>query len=163
VTEMTGGYALLVPAALAVTLSCLVQASLSAPFRYQSLYEAQVGTRLDSPAHEIEHLRGAFRLIRERGLALANEGPALGKVDLAQLMDSGVDVGLTDEIDLDLVTLSRESPWVGKPLDELLAQNHGSTSVLLRDGHPTECEPSTRLEPGDRVLVFHAMGMVTDS
>jgi NhaP-type Na+/H+ and K+/H+ antiporter len=78
-------------------------------------------------------------------------------------MDSGVDVGLTDEIDLDLVTLSQESPWVGKPLDELLAQNHGSTSVLLRDGHATECEPSTRLEPGDRVLVFHPMEMVTDS
>jgi CIC family chloride channel protein len=54
VTELTGGYALLVPAALAVLLSYLVQGSLSARLKYRSLYEAQVQSRADSPAHHVE-------------------------------------------------------------------------------------------------------------
>jgi CIC family chloride channel protein len=53
VTEMTGGYALLVPAALAVVLSTVVQRALSVGLRYRSLYEAQVEGRADSPAHAL--------------------------------------------------------------------------------------------------------------
>lgn len=45
VTEMTGGYHLLAPAALVVALSYLVQVTLSAPLKYKSLYEAQVPNR----------------------------------------------------------------------------------------------------------------------
>ena len=45
VTEMTGGYHLLAPAALVVTLSYLIQVTISGKFKYHSLYEAQVPTR----------------------------------------------------------------------------------------------------------------------
>lgn len=45
VTEMTGGYHLLAPAALVVALSYLVQVTLSHPLKYKSLYEAQVTSR----------------------------------------------------------------------------------------------------------------------
>ncbi len=45
VTEMTGGYHLLPAAALVVTLSYLIQVTLSQVFKYTSLYEAQVPTR----------------------------------------------------------------------------------------------------------------------
>ena len=45
VTEMTGGYRLLPPAAFAVLLSYLIQTQFSAHLKYQSLYEAQVGGR----------------------------------------------------------------------------------------------------------------------
>ncbi|HKW49046.1 MAG TPA: chloride channel protein, partial [Gemmatimonadaceae bacterium] len=55
VTEMTGGYTLLVPAALAVLLSYLVQTRLSAHVKYASVYEAQVTSRADSPAHHAQH------------------------------------------------------------------------------------------------------------
>jgi CIC family chloride channel protein len=51
VSEMTGGYQMLVPAGLAVILSYLVQATLSVHFKYKSLYEAQVPKQADSPAH----------------------------------------------------------------------------------------------------------------
>jgi CIC family chloride channel protein len=51
VTEMTGGYQLLVPAALAVSVAFIVQRALSGKFPYASLYEAQVPLREDSPAH----------------------------------------------------------------------------------------------------------------
>ena len=55
VTEMTGGYSLLVPAALAVMLSYLVQTRISASLRYRSVYEAQVAGRGESPAHHTQH------------------------------------------------------------------------------------------------------------
>lgn len=45
VPEMTGGYHLLAPAALVVTLSYLVQVTCSGRLKYKSLYEAQVPTR----------------------------------------------------------------------------------------------------------------------
>jgi CIC family chloride channel protein len=51
VTEMTGGYQLLVPAALAVSISFILQLSLTGRSRYPSLYEAQVKLREQSPAH----------------------------------------------------------------------------------------------------------------
>ena len=50
VTEMTGGYTLLVPATLAVVISYLVQMRLSTRLTYRSVYEAQVANRGDSPA-----------------------------------------------------------------------------------------------------------------
>lgn len=45
VSEMTGGYYLLAPAALVVTLSYLTQVTLVQHFKYKSLYEAQIPTR----------------------------------------------------------------------------------------------------------------------
>lgn len=45
VTEMTGGYHLLAPAALVVTISYLTQVTLSSKLAYRSLYEAQIPTR----------------------------------------------------------------------------------------------------------------------
>lgn len=45
VVEMTDGYHLLAPAALVVTLSYLVQVTLSVPLKYKSLYEAQIPVR----------------------------------------------------------------------------------------------------------------------
>ncbi|MBN1563966.1 MAG: chloride channel protein, partial [Anaerolineae bacterium] len=45
VTEMTGGYHLLAPAALVVTISYIIQVTLSSRLKYTSLYEAQIPTR----------------------------------------------------------------------------------------------------------------------
>ncbi len=75
VTEMTGGYALLVPAALAVTLSFVLQARLSRRLRYRSMYEAQVPRRGDSPAHLTEHLEIARRILETRTEAAPGDAP----------------------------------------------------------------------------------------
>ena len=64
VTEMTGGYSLLVPAALTVVISYLVQMRLSGRLSYRCVYEAQVASRRDSPAHDAEHLETAERIMR---------------------------------------------------------------------------------------------------
>lgn len=53
VSEMTGGYHLLAPAALVVTLSYLIQVTLAQRFTYKSLYEAQLPTR---PRREVDLL-----------------------------------------------------------------------------------------------------------
>jgi CIC family chloride channel protein len=63
VTEMTGGYKLLVPAALAVMLSYFVQTILSSPLKYKSLYEAQMASRAESPAHYMENFCIALNLM----------------------------------------------------------------------------------------------------
>lgn len=47
VTEMTGGYHLLAPTALVVTLSYIIQITLVSRLRYTSLYEAQIPLRPD--------------------------------------------------------------------------------------------------------------------
>ena len=55
VPELTGGYHLLPPAALVVTLSYLVQDSLTRRIKYKSLYEAQIPTR---SSRDIDLLEG---------------------------------------------------------------------------------------------------------
>src|SRR5207302_5915076 len=113
VTAMTGGYTLLVPAALAVMVSYLVQRRLAAPFKYQSLYEAQVPTRADSPAHHSEHLRIALRILKERRVL----NPAdVGQVDLLSLLRAGIPVELPGDRRLVIGVLRPDSPYRGKPL-----------------------------------------------
>jgi CIC family chloride channel protein len=65
VTEMTGGYHLLAPAALVVTLSYLVQVTLSAPLKYHTLYEAQVPRRSDRDVDLLESVRVVDAMSRE--------------------------------------------------------------------------------------------------
>jgi CIC family chloride channel protein len=54
VTEMTGGYHLLAPAALVVTLSYMIQVTLSGPLKYKSLYEAQIPVRRERDVDLLE-------------------------------------------------------------------------------------------------------------
>ena len=54
VIEMTGAFNLLGATALSVTLSYVMHRFLSGGFKYQSLYEGQVPTKFQSPAHRGE-------------------------------------------------------------------------------------------------------------
>ncbi len=54
VIEMTGAFHMLGAAALSVTISYVVQRFLAGAFKYQSLYEGQVPTKFESPAHRGE-------------------------------------------------------------------------------------------------------------
>lgn len=79
VAEMTGGYQLLVPAGLAVTLSYLVQMRLSKFCKYESLYEGQVSGRLDSPAHRGERIAMLLSLLNQDKATLPPEVVAAWK------------------------------------------------------------------------------------
>lgn len=151
VTEMTGGYALLVPAALAVMLSYLIQVRLSRGVRYRSLYEAQVPRRGDSPAHHTEHLEIALRILDQHQLS----GPLRGRLDLLTLLRSGTAVELPDDRRLTVGLLRAESPLVHRTVGGERAAFDGDTRVIgvIRGEHMIGVRPDTVLEAGDRIIL----------
>jgi len=154
VTEMTGGYSLLAPAALAVMLAFMIQKQLTANVRYGSLYEGQVPRPSDSPAHRMEHLRTAIRMLSERRLFDAD---AVGHMNLFWLLESGIPVDLPDGKQLVIDTLSPESPWAGAPVGEAsLAKGEIDWEIvaLLRDEHLLLPHPNTIMQPGDQLLIL---------
>lgn len=153
VTEMTGGYRLLVPAALAVMVSYLVQRRLGARFRYQSLYEAQVAARADSPAHHSEHLRIALRILKEsRSLDAGN----IGRLDLLSVLRTGIPVELPGDRRLVIGVLRSDSPYRHKPLSAGNGKldEHTQIFAIVRGEHMLVPRPDTVLEAGDRLMLL---------
>ncbi|MGH9681023.1 MAG: chloride channel protein, partial [Candidatus Acidiferrales bacterium] len=111
VTEMTGGYKLLPAAGFAVLLSYLVQTQLSAHLKYNSLYEAQVRGRMDSPARYVENVQLALNLLGTRSIPNAAK---VGHLDLVALLDSGIPINLPGRRQLHVGVLRPESSLVGK-------------------------------------------------
>jgi CIC family chloride channel protein len=151
VSEMTGGYDLLVPAALAVMLSYLIQVRLSRGVRYRSLYEAQVPRRTDSPAHHTEHLEIALRILEERRLS----GPLRGRLDLLTLLRSGTPVELPDDRHLTVGVLKANSPLVKKTVAGDGGAFDAETRVIgiIRGEHMIGVRPDTALDAGDRLIL----------
>jgi CIC family chloride channel protein len=154
VTEMTGGYHLLPPAALAVILSYLIQVSLSGHLKYGSLYEAQVPGRADSPAHHNEHLEAAIHLLHNRRVSVPD---TVSHLDLRALLASGISLDLPDGKKLALGSLKKECPYVGKAIQESfpLAEQEGFEVVaVFRQGHTLLPHSGLVLKPEDRLLVI---------
>lgn len=154
VAEMTGGYQLLVPAAVALTVSCSMQVALSNRLKYRSLYEAQVKDRTDSPAHHVEHVRVALSLLRDRQIP-ASAG--IGHMSLVELLHSGVPLDLPDGRRLELVELDPDSPCVGKKAQpQCLAETHSQAEVIavIRSDHVLLPDQKHVLKPADKLLVI---------
>jgi CIC family chloride channel protein len=154
VTEMTGGYSLLVPAALAVMLAFLVQRRLAAPFRYGSLYEAQVPRPADSPAHRMEHLKTALKMLEERR---SIDPGSIGHVKLVTLLETGIPIDLPDGMQLLIGTLSPGSPCAGHPLKRACFVREGvdwEIVAIFRDQHLILPHPNTVLEAEDQLLAL---------
>jgi chloride channel protein, CIC family len=151
VTEMTGGYHLLVAAALAVALSSLVQTLLSSQLRYKSLYEAQVPSRAYSPAHYVEQVRVALDLLKTRGLATGLDTRGL---ELMSLLASGVPVSLVEGKKIRIGVLRSKSPCVGQPITTgCLATNEDVEFILILRGNRVLWPHSDlKLEAGDRLI-----------
>jgi CIC family chloride channel protein len=158
VTEMTGGYHFLVPAALAVMVSYLVQVTLSKPLKYKSLYEAQVSGRADSPAHHAEHLDAALRLLTERRISVP---PMLNPVNLRALLRAGVPVGLAEGKQLVLATVDGEVPLAGRTILETIQKSDEEpleVLALFRDGELRVPGPEAKLVSGDQLLLVTSPG-----
>jgi len=154
VAEMTGGYQLLVPAGLAVMLSYLIQVRVSPWIKYESLYEAQVAGRADSPAHRAEHVQIALRLLDKGNVGLP---PEVTHLHLAALLQSGLALDLPDSSQLVVGALRPKSPWVGKHWDSLNpAGTLGKVRMmaLLRGTSVLPIQAKTVLQPGDRLLAM---------
>jgi chloride channel protein, CIC family len=156
VAEMTGGFDLLVPAALSIMVSYLLQRQLSFRWRYRSLYEAQVLTPVYSPAHHVEHIRSALRLMGEHPILRPE---TVGHLDLQALLESNIPVDLGEGHQLMLVSLEAGSPWVGLPIRD----SHASVDaeeievVAVMRGHEMLASTSrSPLAAGDRILLIAA-------
>jgi CIC family chloride channel protein len=156
VTEMTGGYGLLVPAALAVMLSFLVQANLSRHLKYKSLYEAQVPAPSFSPAHRAEHVQATLRMIEQGELS---EGDAVGRLKLLSALDAGLRVEMPDGAQLVSGVLRAGSECVGRSIRSGYPAAADPTVKLLAVMRGSEWLAPDRDEPlraGDRLLMVAA-------
>jgi CIC family chloride channel protein len=152
VTEMTNGYDLLVPAALAVMLSYLIQVTLSTHLKYKSLYEAQVASRAESPAHHVDQVETAIHLLGKRGIQIPG---SISHLDLRSLLASGVPVDLPDNKRLALGILHPQSSYVGKTIQESFpidGQDQIEAVAIFRDGHTLLPHTKLKLVAGDRLL-----------
>jgi chloride channel protein, CIC family len=154
VTEMAGGYHLLVPAGLAVMLSYLLQVRLSCAFKYRSLYEGQVPGRSDSPAHYMDHIQIALRILGKGNLPMADE---LGHLDLLRLLRSRIRFDLPGGKQLSMGVVKSDSPISGKPLRQLyqkLGNDKFEVVAILRRDQVLLPHADTLLQPEDRVLLI---------
>ena len=154
VTEMAGGYHLLVPAGLAVMIGYLLQDQLSSRLRYRSLYEGQVPTRQDSPAHYLEHIQIALNLLGRRQLPLADK---LGHLDLLRLLRSRIRFDLPGGRELTLNVVPEDSSVAGRPIAELyekLSAYDFEIVAIRRREHVLLPHPETLLQPGDRLVLI---------
>lgn len=154
VTEMTGGYQLLPAAAFAVLISYLVQTRVSARLKYQSLYEAQVLGRSQSPARYVENVELALRLLGTRKMPKA---AAVGHLDLVALLDSGIPVKMPGRKELNLGVLRPESSLVGKTIQDCYKEA-GKAALeiigIIRGDEIIFPGRETILQPNDRLVII---------
>ncbi len=152
VTEMTGGYQLIVAAALAVTLSYLTQVFLSTSLKYKSLYEAQVATRAESPAHFETLVETALRILQSQNIALSDHAT---HVALQPLLASGVPLDLPDGKSLVMGRVHKNCPYAHQPIERLfqdIPHEEGEVVAIFHDGHTLIPHANMRLEIDDLVL-----------
>ena len=154
VTEMTGGYRLLPPAAFAVLLGYLVQTQLSAKLKYKSLYEAQVPGRAQSPARYVENVQLALGLLGSRKIPQAAR---VGHLDLVALLDSGLPIRMPGQKELSVGVLRPQSAFIGKTIQSCYEAAAGAALeiiAILRGGEVVLPQFDTVLEENDRLLII---------
>jgi CIC family chloride channel protein len=154
VTEMTGGYTLLVPAALAVMLSYVVQGRVSSGFKHRSLYQEQVPRPSESPAHHSEHLDIALRILEQRRLAQPLDSDHL---QLLTLLRSGEAAEMAGDRRLLVGVLKPDSALIGSngALQEGGKLDDDTQIVaIMRGEHMQVPRPDTKLAAGDRLILL---------
>ena len=156
VTEMTGGYNLLVPAALAVILGYYTQDFLSSllNLKYISVYEAQVNRQSDSQAHMIDHIKRALLMLKEREKI---DAASIGNIDLVSLLESKIPVDLTSKEQLLLRKLSSKGHCVNTFIKERCL-NKGSEDwkiiAIIRNNELLFPDPDMKLKAADELLIL---------
>jgi len=154
VTEMTGGYQLLVPAALAITVGYVVQKEFSVKLKYPTLYEGQVEGRPDSPAHQVEHLETAIQLLAKRQVRIPE---TISHVDLRTLLETGIPIDLPGNRRLVIKPVKNDSVYIGKRAQECCPpedEEEVDLVVVFRDNRLIFPHEKTQLKVGDRLLII---------
>jgi CIC family chloride channel protein len=152
VSEMTGGYGLIVPSMLATTIAFVVQRTVSARFRYPRLYEAQVELRTDSPTHQEGMLRAAFAVL-ERGPLVDLRNVTLPH--LASLLRHGTPIPIHGgQGRLLTVNICEHSQLADRAIADVFEQFPDLLAVaIIRDQQVQLPRGSTRLASGDQLLI----------
>jgi chloride channel protein, CIC family len=154
VTEMVGGFQLLVPAGMAVMLAFLLQDGLSSELKYRSLYEGQVPDRNSSPAHYMEHVRIAMNLLGKGDLNLTNE---VGNLDLLRLLRSRIRFDLPGQKELTIGLVSENSPLVDRSINSFYRELHQyefEIIAILRLEQVLLPHPDTIVEAHDQLMMI---------
>ncbi len=156
VTEMTGGYHFLVPAALAVSLSYLVTELFMFKISRSGLYEAQVPGRIDSPAHHVEHIRTAFKILQNSTVHL---GEAIERIDVVKLLSSGVPISLPGGQKIFIGILKESSPCVNQPIKSNCLQyapdgTHPNIIAIIRRNEVLLPQPDLVLKKDDKIVLI---------
>lgn len=152
VTEMAGGYHLLLPSGLAVMISYLLQEQLSSGFRYHSLYEGQVNTIADSPAHYLDRIKVVLKL-----LGKVNTLPEHNPSDLVGLLGSSIRLNLPKQKELTTGSLRSESPLAGRTVRSFyraLRRFDFELIGIVRNQEILLPTPGTILNANDRLLII---------
>ena len=156
VTEMTDGYHLLVPAALAVIIGFVIQRVITSSLnlKYISLYEAQVKSKWLSPAHRIEQIKHAGMLLSERR---AFDPENVGKLDLSSVLESRIPIEISNGKILFLINVFPGNECVGKELNKAQICNPGEECeivAVLRDEEMLVPQLSFTIQPEDQILIL---------
>lgn len=158
VAEMTGGYALLVPASLAAVISFLVQRGITSKIKsdtiHDTLFESQVATRSDSPAHMMEHMQKAVKLLRQQK---AKGFSRFNHFDLMTLLRNGVTLDLPDGNRFYVAKLSKDSVYVGRTVSSAFHEDENGKIGLVavvRGEDVLLADSDGILEVGDQVVVI---------
>jgi len=142
------------PAALSIMISYFFQVTLSSRLRYKSLYEAQVPTRDESPAHYLGEIQNALPLLGEHRFSLSN---TVGHLELQELLTSGIAIDLSGGKQLTIGVLRSDSPCVSKPVKSDCL-NLGDEDVhmvaILRENKVLLPHPEMVLQSGHRLMMI---------
>jgi len=152
VSEMTGGYKLMVPTMLAVVLSYMIQSWLTRNAKYPTLYQAQVRNRSQSPVHHTEYLNTALSIVKGSKIKLSDN---LTPINMKDLLRVGMPVTIDDNgRSVYLGTVRKASHHVGKSLKEIFqGKGHLLIMSILRKENFLIPDGETVLEPWDRLVV----------
>lgn len=152
VIEMTHGFELIMPTMLAVAIAFVVQSALTRHAKYPTIYEAQVPTQAESPAHRRAYYEATVGLLRRQEVQLDRD--ILSK-ELHAALRRGEGIPLTEQRErLYSLALAPGSPAVGQEVRSLGLANMGVLIAgLIRGERDITPHGGTRLQVGDELLV----------
>lgn len=152
VIEMTGGFELIMPTMIAVALAFIVQLTLTRHAKYPTIYEAQVPTPAESPAHRRAYYNATVNLLKRQEVQLDRD---ILSRELRSALARGEGIPLTERSEqLYSLALAPGSPVVGREVRSLGLADLGVVIVgLIRGEGDVLPTGHTRLQVGDRLLV----------
>ncbi|MHB8416210.1 MAG: chloride channel protein [Acidiferrobacteraceae bacterium] len=150
VIEMTGGFQLIMPTMVAVSLSFIIQVALTRHHRYPTLYEAQVSLPIDSPVHQKLYQDIAAELLRT-GKMVVDEDTLTGLIGDPLCAERGIPL-IRGKERLFRIPLPAGTPIIGKRVRSLALANFVVVAVL-RQEHNLVPDNDTSFMVSDEIVI----------